>query len=90
MGRIRAFGAPTHTVAVCNIVIVAHEDPDREPTIYVQDFTPDLEKIPLKDLPTGIVTYINTEHCRRFENMRQFTKWLVDYPAVVDNCWVIR
>lgn len=89
--RTRAFGGPTHTVAVCDIVLVQREDQDnQQPIVFVQDFTPDIEKVPYQELPKGVRTYIDEYNVRRFEDMREFTKWLVDYPAVVDNCWVIK
>lgn len=84
MSRIRPLGGPTHTVATCDVVIVPRHI-DMQPYIYVQDYSYET----LVELPLGVKARLDEKHVRFFNTMKDFTEWLVDYPAVVDCCWVI-
>lgn len=87
MSGIRALGGATHTVATCDVVLVCREDQDnQQPIVFVQDFSHKTDV----ELPKGVGAYVDEKYVRRFEDMRRFTEWLVEYPAVVDNCWVIK
>lgn len=75
-----------YVAALCDIVLVCDDNPDKQPKVYVQNFAYDTKEA----LPPSVVMHLNEKHVQVFEDMRLFTAFLVDYPAVVDNCWVIR
>lgn len=78
----------TYTAAMCDVVIVCRSDPDGQPKVYMQNFDYDTQDMEL--LPQGVRDRLNAKHVQVFEDMRKFSAFLVDYPAVVDNCWVIK
>lgn len=79
-------GAIEHRrVKKADIVIKVVNFMDRHPMIYVQDYS----IVTAELLPNGVGAFINSKHVRVFEDMRMFTKWLLENGVVVDCCWVI-
>ena len=74
----------TTTYVTTNIVIDVEGR-----TIWAEDFnfdTPDAWTVPFRDR-AGV--FIDKDHARLFTTMREFTEWLQERSAIVEECWIL-
>ena len=78
----------TRTFSTTNIAIVAEGHGSGHMTIYAEDYSHDTKKADIDAAPEGVHKALEIEHVRIFHSMREFTEWLQEMCAIVDNCRV--
>lgn len=74
----------THTYATVNIVLVPLPD---SLIVFAEDFSVDTNFN--EPLPEPIARFLDVKHVRKFPSMAEFTVWLHEVSAIVEDCYCL-